>query len=93
MPERDYPHGISETVGRQERGYEDDVMGRWAVTDIAIVLTQCPPLPRGHPKAREEYPIEEIRKMKEQGMSVRQIAAKTGISKSGVHRLLSRPKK
>jgi len=93
VPERDYPHSISETVGRQERGYEDDVMGRWALTDIAIVLTRCPPFPRGRPKAREEYPVEEIRRMKEEGLSVRQIAAKTGISKSTIHRLLSHPEK
>lgn len=91
VPAHDYPHGISETVGRQERGYEDDVMGRWALTDIAIVLTRCPPLPRGRPKAREEYPIEKWRRMREKGMSIREIAKAEGVPKTTVHRLLSRP--
>ena len=42
--------------------------------------------------AREKkYPIEGIWKMKDEGLSVRQIAAKIGISKSTIHRLLFRP--
>lgn len=84
---------IDETIGRHERRFGWDVMGTWALTHITIVLTRCPPLPRGRPKARKEYPIEEIRRMKEEGLSVREIAAKTGIPKSTVHRLLSRPEK
>ena len=81
---------INETIGRQERKWGDDVMGRWALTGIALTLTQRPPRPRGRPRGtRREYPIEEWLRMRKEGMSIREIAKKTGFPKSTVHDALS----
>ena len=46
------------------------------------------PKPKGR-KPKRKYPIKKLRVMNERGMSLREIAEKTGISKSTVHRLLS----
>ena len=90
VPAHAYSGGINETVGRQERRHDDSVMGRWALTGIALALTQRPPKPRGRPRGtRREYPIEEWRRMREEGMSIREIARKTGFPKSTVYDALS----
>lgn len=53
--------------------------------ELADLVAEVLRAPRGRrPKTREEYPVEEMRRMKEEGLSVRQIAAKTGISKSTI---------
>jgi len=79
----------------QEQPYHHANLRGWEeCDDLAEAMTYVLSPPRGRrPKTEEEYPVEEIRKMKDEGLSIRQIAAKTGISKSTIHRLLSRPEK
>lgn len=90
MPAHDYSGGISETVGKRERPPNDNVMGRWSLSVIAIILTERPPRPRGRPRGtRREYPIKEWRRMREKGMSIREIARRTGFPKSTVYDALS----
>ena len=89
VPE-DGSRGINVTVSKGERKWGDDVMGRWALTGIALTLTRRPPRPRGRPRGtRREYPIEEWRRMRKEGMSIRAIASKTGFPKSTIYDALS----
>ena len=86
MPE----NRILEQVGKQERKWGDSVVGRLVLTGIVLDLTRRPPRPRGRPRGtRREYPIEEWRRMREKGMSIRAIAKKTGFPKSTIHDALS----
>jgi hypothetical protein len=55
---------------------------------VLDALEEKPKAKRGR-KPKREYPLEELKKMQESGMSLRQIAKETGIPKSTIHRLLS----
>ena len=48
------------------------------------------PLPSKLPRKRREYPLEKIRELKEEGLSVRKIAKELDIPKSTIHRLLKK---
>lgn len=43
-----------------------------------------------HLRKKKEYPLQKIRELKKEGLSVRKIARKLGLSKSTVHRLLQK---
>lgn len=81
------------TLGRHGRPFGWNVIGTWELVGVAIAFTRQPPKPRGRPKARKEYPVEKWRRMREKGMSIREIAKAEKVPKSTVHRLLSRPEK
>ena len=81
---------ILEQVGKQERKWGDAVVGRLVLTGVVLDLTRRPPRPRGRPRGtRREYPVEEWRRMRKEGMSIRAIAKKTGFPKSTVYDALS----
>lgn len=83
---RDTPWRVSMLL----RPHDAYKIGAWkGIGEVAVGLCKPPPGRVGRPK--REYNLEELRKLKEQGMSIRKIAEKTGIPKTTVHRLLSRP--
>ena len=59
--------------------------------DVFELVFSYLPLPSRRPRKRKEYPLEKIRELRDEGLSVRKIAKELGIPKSTIHRLLKKP--
>lgn len=84
---------IHKTFEKKIRRYGDLKISEHIIREVLkatleVTKPKHPPKPLG--RKPKEYPVEELKRMRKTGLSIRQIAEKTGISKSTVHRLLSK---
>jgi len=84
---------IHKTFEKKMRRYGDLKISDHIIREVlkaTLEVTKPKPSPKPLRRKPKEYPVEELKRMREAGMSIRQIAEKTGVSKSTVHRLLSK---